>query len=84
MRQVVAYQVSALIEFKQYSLKEATHQVVMETLKDMGGAGGLIAVDSQGNIAMPFNTPGMYRGYITPEGEVKIGMYEDDKVVPEK
>lgn len=63
MRGVVAYDVSCLMEYKGMTLQEACDTVVHERLKDLGGDGGLIAVDAQGNFALPFNTEGMYRGY---------------------
>ncbi len=63
IRYVVAYDVSALMEYKGLSLQEAANHVVLEKLVAKKGSGGLIAVDAKGHIAMPFNTPGMYRGY---------------------
>jgi L-asparaginase / beta-aspartyl-peptidase len=62
IRGVVAYDVSCLMEYSGMNLKQASNEVVHEKLKKAGGEGGLIAVDSSGNISMPFNTPGMYRG----------------------
>lgn len=62
MRAVAAYDVSALIEYAGLTLDEACHKVVMEKLPKINGNGGLIAVDSLGNVALPFNTEGMYRG----------------------
>jgi beta-aspartyl-peptidase (threonine type) len=47
----------------------------MDKLKNMGGTGGIIAVDENGNIAMPFNTPGMFRGYVKAGGETKVAMF---------
>jgi beta-aspartyl-peptidase (threonine type) len=44
---------------------------------EIGGDGGLIAVDAEGNVAMPFNTEGMYRAYKTSEGKKEIGIYKD-------
>jgi beta-aspartyl-peptidase (threonine type) len=61
LRGVVAYDVSCLMEYKGMSLQEACHEVIHHRLKSIGGDGGLIAVDTQGNITMPFNTAGMYR-----------------------
>jgi beta-aspartyl-peptidase (threonine type) len=62
VRGVVAYDVSCMIEYGGKNLKQAAKKVIHEKLKRMGGEGGLIAVDSSGNICMPFNTEGMYRG----------------------
>ncbi len=63
IRAVVAYDVSCLMEYKGYSLGEACDEVVNKKLVKIGGEGGLIAVDSFGNISMPFNCEGMYRGW---------------------
>ena len=59
---MAAYDVSCLMEYGGKNLEQATNKVIYEKLKKMGGEGGLIAVDSLGNICMPFNTKGMYRG----------------------
>jgi beta-aspartyl-peptidase (threonine type) len=63
IRAVAAYQVAARMEFGGSTLEVAAHQVVHGSLLKVDGAGGLIAVDAQGHVAMPFNTAGMYRGY---------------------
>jgi beta-aspartyl-peptidase (threonine type) len=63
VRAVAAYQVAARMEFGGSTLEEAAHQVVHGSLLKVEGAGGLIAVDAHGHVAMPFNTAGMYRGY---------------------
>ncbi|MEE3652183.1 MULTISPECIES: isoaspartyl peptidase/L-asparaginase family protein [unclassified Brenneria] len=63
MRTVAAYDVSALMEYAGLSLPQAAERVVMEKLVRLNGSGGLIAVDRHGNIALPFNSEGMYRGY---------------------
>jgi L-asparaginase / beta-aspartyl-peptidase len=62
IREVAAYDVSCRMEYGGKSLKQAADHVIYEKLKKTGGEGGLIAIDSSGNICMPFNTPGMYRG----------------------
>lgn len=62
IRGVVAYDVSCRMEYGGKTLEQAANQVIHKTLKRAGGEGGLIAVDSSGNICMPFNTEGMYRG----------------------
>lgn len=74
---VVAYDVSCLMEYKGLSLSEAASEVIHKRLLDIGGDGGLIAVDIQGNIAMPFNTEGMYRGYRTSLGKKTIFIYAE-------
>lgn len=65
IRGVVAYDVSCLMEYKGLSLNEACHLVVMDKLVKTGGEGGLIAIDQFGNIELPFNSEGMYRGWCT-------------------
>ena len=55
----------------------AADEVVMKKLVKMGGEGGLVAVDKDGNVAMPFNSEGMYRGYIKADGKAVIGIYKD-------
>ena len=77
IRSVVAYDIAALMKYKKLSLDEAADEVVMKKLVDVGGGGGIIAVDKNGNIAMPFNTAGMYRGYIKEKGEAKVFIYKD-------
>lgn len=74
LRSVVAYDISCLMEYKGYSLKEACEEVVMNKLVKLGGEGGLIAVDNQGNIELPFNSEGMYRGMVSSE-ESKNGVW---------
>lgn len=77
IRSVVAYDISCLIEYKGFSLKEACELVVKQKLVKMGGEGGLIALDAHGNIELPFNSEGMYRASKT-EGEVPyIGIYKN-------
>ncbi len=63
IRAVAAYDVAAQMEYAGKSLAEATDDVVMRKLVAIQGRGGLIAVDAQGNVALPFNTEGMYRGF---------------------
>ena len=63
------------MEYKGLPLQDAAKQIVMEKLKAQGGDGGLIAVDKEGNIAMPFNTNAMYRGFITSDGSSEVAIY---------
>ncbi len=74
IRATVASNVSALMEYGGMSLKEAA-QIALDKMAKLGGAGGLIAIDHQGNIALPFNTSGMYRGYTDPNGKFVIEIY---------
>lgn len=77
IRGVVAYEVSALMEFKNLSLEEATKEVVQKRLPEIGGDGGLIAVDAQGNISLEFNTAGMYRAFAKANSPKTIRIYKD-------
>lgn len=77
IRLVVAKSVGDLMEYKKVSLKEATDELIMKKVPQLGGDGGLIAVDKKGNIAMPFNTAGMYRGYIKSDGSSEVKIYND-------
>jgi L-asparaginase / beta-aspartyl-peptidase len=76
IRSVVGHDVAALMEYKKWSLKKAADEVVMNKLVKIGGSGGLIALDAKGNVAMPFNSEGMYRGYIKADGKMYIGIYK--------
>lgn len=75
LRSVVAYDISCLMEYKGYTLKEACDHVVMKKLVDIGGEGGLIALDAQGNIELPFNSDGMYRASVDANGRDYFGIY---------
>lgn len=76
IRYVVAYATSALMEFKGLTLEEAANFIINKRLVEVKGTGGLIAVDKEGNIAMPFNTEGMFRGYLKSTGEKEVLMYK--------
>lgn len=75
IRATVGHDVSALMEYRGMSLEEAA-QTVLDKVAKLGGAGGLIAIDRQGNVALPFNTSGMYRGYVDPNGKFVIEIYK--------
>jgi len=77
IRYAVAHDVSALMEYKGLSLEAAGQEVINKKLVDAGGTGGLISIDKNGNVSMPFNTAGMYRGYVLDNGEVKTFIYKD-------
>lgn len=70
IRNAVAYDVSARMLYLGESVAQATDYIINKKLKDQGATGGLIALDKDGNIAMPFNTPGMFRGFVS-EGKTK-------------
>jgi len=77
IRNVVAYDISALMKYKGLTLSVAADEVINQKLDAIGAGGGIIAVDKNGNIAMPFNTAGMYRGYITSEGKSEVLIYKN-------
>jgi beta-aspartyl-peptidase (threonine type) len=74
IRATVGRDVSALMEYRGMSLNDAA-QAALDKVAKLGGAGGLIAIDRQGNITLPFNTAGMYRGYVDPNGKFVIEIY---------
>lgn len=75
IRNVIAYDLSARMEYQNMPLEEAAQTIIKDKLDKTGGKGGLIAVDKNGNIAMPFNTSAMFRGYIKSGGEKEISVY---------
>lgn len=75
IRNVVAYDISALMKYKNLTLENAANYVILEKLKNIGGEGGVIAVDHFGNYTMSFNTAGMYRGVTTSDGIMNIEIY---------
>lgn len=75
IREVVAYDVSCLMEYGRLSLKDACELVVHQKLKNIGAEGGLIAVDRQGNLELPFNSPGMYRAWQKEGFPVKSAIF---------
>jgi beta-aspartyl-peptidase (threonine type) len=75
IRWAVAHDISAKMTYEGLSVERAAHKVVMEKLVKVGGSGGIIAIDARGNIAMPFNTNGMYRGFATADGKITVMMY---------
>ena len=76
VRAVVAHDISTLMEYKGVSLGEAAESVVKMKLVRFGGQGGVIGADRKGNIAMPFNSQGMYRGYVRQDGKTVVDLSE--------
>ena len=76
IRGVVAYDVAMLIEHKGLSLEKASDEVINKRILEINGDGGLIAVDANGNIAMPFNTEGMYRACRSSNGKEEVSIYK--------
>jgi beta-aspartyl-peptidase (threonine type) len=75
IRLVAAYDIAARMRYAGASLQEAAEAVMYQEIPSIGGKGGLIAVDAQGNIALPFNTEGMYRGYMRVGQEPVTDIY---------
>lgn len=75
LRAVVAYDVSSMMEFGGLNLEEACNKVIHDRLLKIGGDGGLIAIDQNGNIQLPFNTEGMYRAAKDNKGLYKVEIY---------
>ncbi|HWV64810.1 isoaspartyl peptidase/L-asparaginase [Chitinophaga sp.] len=75
IRNVVAYDLSALMEYKGLSVQQAGNAVIKK-VGNMGGDGGLIALDRKGNMTMSFNTEGMYRGAVTKDGKIEVEIYK--------
>jgi L-asparaginase / beta-aspartyl-peptidase len=75
IRVAAAHEVSALMQYRGLTLQEAA-QTALDTVKQLGGTGGLIAIDKAGQIALPFNTNGMYRGYVDPKGKFVVEIYK--------
>ncbi|KVD52148.1 isoaspartyl peptidase/L-asparaginase family protein [Burkholderia ubonensis] len=78
IRMAAAHDVAAQIAYRGVSVAEAAYDVVMNKLPRIAGRGGIIAVDAHGNVAMPFNTDGMYRGYARVGAAPVVGIYRDD------
>jgi len=78
IRALVAHDISAMMEYKGSSLKEAAEEVIQNKLTALGGTGGIIAIDKMGNIAMEFNTAGMYRAHMNADGELAIEIYQNE------
>lgn len=78
IRSVVAYDISALMEYKGMTLQEAASEVIQEKVPALGGDGGIVAIDKDGNVAMEFNTAGMYRATMNSEGELIIKIYKEE------
>ena len=65
------------MKYKQIPVEVAAGEVVLGKLKKAGGEGGVIVLDAQGRLAMPYNTEGMYRGYVARDGKVTVLLYGD-------
>ncbi|MDG2195157.1 MAG: isoaspartyl peptidase/L-asparaginase [Polaribacter sp.] len=77
IRGMVAHDISAMMEYKGVSLKEAAQEVIQHKLTKLGGTGGIVALDSKGNMVFEFNTAGMYRASMNDQGELVLKIYKE-------
>jgi L-asparaginase / beta-aspartyl-peptidase len=73
----VARDISALMEYSALPIQQAADNVIQQKLQKLGGDGGIIAIDKFGNMAVSFNSEGMYRAYINSEGKPVVEIYKD-------
>jgi L-asparaginase / beta-aspartyl-peptidase len=78
IRQVLAYDICALMQYRHLTLAQAVHEEIHVKLQRSGGEGGVIALDRAGNIAMDFNSVGMFRGARDSHGRREVAMYRED------
>ena len=78
IRNVVAHDISALMEYKGLRISEASKIVINEKVAKLGGDGGVIGIDKNGNIAMEMNTNGMYRAHMNSNGDLVVKIYNDE------
>ena len=77
IRGQVAYDISAQMEYQHKSLKEATTDVIQHKLTQLGGTGGVVALDKDGNMSFEFNTAGMYRASMNDQGTLIVKIYKE-------
>ena len=77
IRSQVAYDISAQMEYQKKTLKEATKDVIQNKLTKLGGTGGVVALDKNGNMSFEFNTAGMYRASMNDAGELVVKIYKE-------
>lgn len=77
IRLSVARDIAAQVEYRGLTVEQAGHEVIQRKLTALGGTGGVIILDAKGNFAMPFNTEGMYRGWIGADGVPQVRIYKD-------
>jgi len=78
IRTVAAFDIAALMEYKNYKIEDAASLVINDKIGKLGGNGGVIAIDNKGNIAMEMNTAGMYRAHMNSEGKILVKIYKDE------
>ena len=77
IRWTVAYDIAALVKYRGMTVRQAGDEVIHQKLGPVKGEGGVIILDRNGNFAMPFNSEGMYRGYVGGDGEPHVAIYKD-------
>jgi beta-aspartyl-peptidase (threonine type) len=77
IRWTVAYDIAALVKYRGLSVEAAANEVIHKKLAPVKGEGGVIVLDAKGNFAMPFNSEGMYRGWIGADGVPQVKIYKD-------
>ena len=77
IRAVVAHDIAALVEYKNLDIVTASKQV-LNKVKELGGDGGVVVLDRYGNVAMEFNTAGMYRAHMNSSGKLYVKIYKNE------
>ena len=78
IRAMVAHDISAIMQYTGASLEEAAREVIQKKVPELGGDGGIVAIDKNGNVSMEFNTAGMYRAHMNAAGDLNIGIYKEE------
>ena len=78
IRSVVAHDISALMEYKGLTIQEAAYEVIHNKVAKLGGDGGVVGIDRNGNPMMEMNTPGMYRAHMDAAGNLEVKIYQDE------
>ena len=77
IRTVAAHDICARVEYRGEPVAQAAKEVVMDAVPKLGGDGGVIALDADGNFATPFNTEGMFRGWVDKGGKIHIEVFAE-------
>ena len=77
IRFAVAHEITVRMKYLRENVQQAADAVVQKALRDVGGEGGVIALDPRGNCAFSYNTSGMYRGYITRDGQTRVMLWDE-------
>ena len=76
LRAVAAHDIAALVEYKGLSVAEAARIVIHDKMKPAGGNGGVIVLDARGHLAITYSSEGMYRGYVTRDGAMRVMIFD--------